>query len=49
MNFVTIAKVFGNRDRTSVMHGVDRIMKNIQLDANLKAEIEFITKDLIPE
>ncbi len=49
MNFVTIAKVFGNRDRTSVMHGVDRIMKNIQTDANLKAEIEFITKDLIPE
>ncbi len=49
MNFVTIAKVFGNRDRTSVMHGVDRIMKNIQTDANLKAEIEFITKDLLPE
>lgn len=49
MNFVTIAKVFGNRDRTSVMHGVDRIMKNIQTDSNLKAEIEFITKDLIPE
>lgn len=49
MNFVTIAKVFGNRDRTSVMHGVDRIMKNIQTDANLKAEIDFITKDLIPE
>lgn len=48
MNFVTIAKVFSNRDRTTVMHGVDRIMKNIQSDSNLKAEIDFITKDLLP-
>ncbi len=48
MNFVTIAKVFSNRDRTTVMHGVDRIMKNIQTDSNLKAEIDFITKDLLP-
>ena len=49
MNFGTIAKVFGNRDRTTVTHGVDRIMKIIQTDANLKAEIEFIKKDLLPE
>ncbi|MBQ3038608.1 MAG: chromosomal replication initiator protein DnaA [Clostridia bacterium] len=48
MNFVTIAKVFGNRDRTSVMHGVDRIMKIIQTDSNLKSEIDFISKDLNP-
>lgn len=48
MNFVTIAKVFGNRDRTSVMHAVDRIMKNIQTDNDLKSEIDFITKDLNP-
>ncbi len=48
MNFVTIAKVFGNRDRTSVMHGVDRIMKNMITNAELKSEIDFITKDLNP-
>lgn len=48
MNFVTIAKVFGNRDRTSVMHGVDRIMKIIQTDSDLKSEIDFISKDLNP-
>jgi len=48
MNFVTIAKVFGNRDRTSVMHGVDRIMKNIQTDSQLKSEIDFIIKDINP-
>ncbi len=48
MNFGTIAKVFSNRDRTTVMHGVDRIMKNIQSDSNLKGEIDFITKDLLP-
>ena len=48
MNFVTIAKVFGNRDRTSVMHAVDRIMKNIQTDSELKSEIDFIIKDINP-
>ncbi len=47
MNFATIAKVF-ERDRTTVIHGVDRIMKNIQSDSNLKAEVDFITKDLLP-
>ena len=46
MNFGTIAKVFGNRDRTSVMHGVDRIMKNIQIDSELKRSVDFIVKDL---
>ena len=46
MNFVTIAKIFGNRDRTSVMHGVDKIMKNISTNPNLKAEIDFIAKDI---
>lgn len=46
MNFVTIAKVFGNRDRTTVMHGVDRIMKNMNTDKELKDEINFITKNL---
>ena len=46
MNFVTIAKIFGNRDRTSVMHGVDKIMKNISTNPSLKAEIDFIAKDI---
>ena len=48
MNFVTISKVFGNRDRTTVMHGVDKIMEKIDTDANLKSEIDFIMKDLNP-
>ena len=30
------------------MHAVDRIMKNIQTDNDLKSEIDFITKDLNP-
>ena len=46
IGFVTIAKVFGNRDRTTVMHGVDRIMKNMNTDKELKDEINFITKNI---
>lgn len=46
MNFGMIAKALGNRDRTTVMHGVDKIMVLMEKDSNLKSEIDFIIKDL---
>lgn len=46
MNFVMIAKALGNRDRTTVMHGVDKIMVMIDKNPSLKAEIDCIIKDL---
>ena len=46
MNFVMIAKALGNKDRTTIMYGVDKIMESIKTDAILKADIEAITKDI---
>ncbi len=46
LNFVMIAKVLGNRDRTTVMYGVDKIMETVKVDSELKADIEAITKDI---
>lgn len=46
MNFVEIAKVFGNRDRTTVMYGVDKIIEEISKDSALKSEVDLIIKDL---
>lgn len=46
MNFVMIAKALGNRDRTTVMYGVDKIMETIKADSALKADIDAITKDI---
>ncbi len=46
MNFVEIAKVFGNRDRTTVMYGVDKIMEEISKDELLKTDVDMIIKDL---
>ena len=46
MNFVEISKVFGNRDRTTVMYGVDKIMEEIGRDEVLKSDIDYIIKDL---
>ena len=46
MNFVMIAKALGNRDRTTVMHGVDKIMVMIENDSELKSDIDYIIKDL---
>lgn len=46
MNFVMIAKALGNRDRTTVMHGVDKIMVMIDKNPSLKSEIDCIVKDL---
>jgi len=46
MNFVAIGKDFGNKDRTTVMHNVNKIEKEIKLDARLDAEIKQIISDL---
>ncbi len=46
MNFVEIARVFGNRDRTTVMYGVDKVIDDISHDTRLKSEIDLIIKDL---
>lgn len=46
LNYKMIAIALGNRDRTTVMHGVDKIMEMLEKDNNLKSEIDFIIKDL---
>ncbi|MBO5060037.1 MAG: chromosomal replication initiator protein DnaA [Clostridia bacterium] len=46
LNFVMIAKALGNRDRTTVMYGVDKIMETIKVDSGLKADIDAIIKDI---
>ena len=46
MNFVMIAKALGNRDRTTVMYGVDKIMLAMKNDSALKSDIDAITKDI---
>lgn len=46
LNFVMIAKVLGNRDRTTVMYGVDKIQAQIKDDPSLKADIDAIIKDI---
>ncbi len=46
LNFVMIAKVLGNRDRTTVMYGVDKIMETVKVDSELKADIDAIIKDI---
>ena len=46
MNFVEIARVFGNKDRTTIMYGVDRIIEKMNENSDLKAEVELIIKDL---
>ncbi len=46
MNYVMIGKDFGNRDRTTVMHNVDKITEQLESDEKLKADIEFIKNDL---
>lgn len=46
LNFVMIAKALGNRDRTTVMYGVDKIMESIKTDNVLKADVDAIIKDI---
>ncbi len=46
LNFTIIARLFGNRDRTTVMYAVDKIAVAIKEDPNIKRDIENRTKDI---
>ncbi len=46
MSYVAIAKEFGNRDRTTVMHNVEKIELDLKTDDKLKTDINRISKDL---
>ncbi len=46
LNYGAIAKSFGNRDRTTVMHNVEKIKDLIKTDAVLNEDIECIRNDL---
>ena len=46
MNFVMIGNEFGNKDRTTVMHNVNKIEKDMTTDIKLEAEIKQIINDL---
>lgn len=43
----SIGKCLGNRDHTTIMHGIDKIEKEINNDENLKNTIETLKKKLI--
>ncbi len=46
MNFGMIGKTFGNKDRTTVMHNVNKIENEINTNDSLKSDINCILKDL---
>ncbi len=46
MNFGMIGKAIGNKDRTTVMHNVKKIESEITTNEALKADINYIIKDL---
>ena len=46
MNSAMIGNTFGGKDRTSVIHNVQKIEVMLQTDENLKTNIDYIIKDL---
>ncbi len=46
LNFTIIARIFGGRDRTTVMYAVDKIAISVKEDPNLKRDIENITQEI---
>ena len=44
----TIGKCLGNRDHTTIMHGIDKIVNEINSDDNLKNTIDILTKKINP-
>lgn len=46
MNFVEIARDIGNKDRTTVMHNVEKIASELETNEQLRTEIAIIKKDI---
>jgi len=46
LNFSMIARILGNRDRTTIMYAVDKIALAIKEEPNLKRDIDNITKNI---
>ena len=46
LNFTMIARILGNRDRTTVMYAVDKIAMLAKEEPNIKRDIENITKNI---
>lgn len=46
MNSGMIGKTFGNKDRSTVLHSVDKIERDLVVDSTLKTNIDYIIKDL---
>ena len=46
MNSSMIGNTFGGKDRTSVIHNVQKIESLIDTDEELKRNIDYIIKDL---
>ncbi len=45
-NYVMIARDFGGRDRTTVMHNVDKIITEMKKEGEIKTAVEAIKQDL---
>ena len=45
----SIGKCLGNRDHTTIMHGIDKIENEIVSDDNLKNTIETLKKKINPQ
>ena len=46
MNATMIGNTFGDKDRTTVLYGVDKVEKMIKEDSVMKTNIDYIIKDL---
>lgn len=46
LNFTMLARIFGNRDRTTVMYAVDKIALMAKENASIKRDIENISKNI---
>ena len=44
-----IGKALGNRDHTTVMHGIEKIENELQNDDNLKNTIDILKKKINPQ
>ncbi|BCN28706.1 chromosomal replication initiator protein DnaA [Anaeromicropila herbilytica] len=49
LSLTDIGKKLGNRDHTTVLHGIDKVTKDLEKDQTLQNAIEVLTKKINPQ
>ena len=48
LSLADIGKVLGNRDHTTILHGIDKVKDSMKKESSVKSSVDLLIKKLNP-